>query len=100
MGYFIRVLGTQFDPVPLAALRKKCDSAVLDLVEGEENDWQEIVLRHQSGSEIAIIEVNLVRETGLGADKIQEFMEEIEPCKPDSSVTSPATRSRAYANLG
>jgi len=86
MGYYIRVLGTRPGSVPLGELRKKCDPAVLDLIEGEDEDWDEVVLRHPSGAEIAIIEKDLVNETGLGADEVQEFMEEISPCKPESSV--------------
>jgi len=86
MGYYIRVLGTNPGSVSLGQLRKKCDPALLDLADGEENDWQEVVLRHPSGEEIAVIEKNLVTGAGLGADEVHEFMEEISVCKPDSAA--------------
>jgi len=40
----------------------------------------------QSGQEIAIIEKNPVVEGQLGADELQEFMEEVADCKPESAA--------------
>jgi hypothetical protein len=85
LGYYIRVLGKNPAPIPLETLRSIAEPALL---EGEDKgtDWNELVLSHKSGTEIAIIEKNLVIDGELGAEELEEFVEEISDYKPDSAA--------------
>lgn len=85
MGYYIRVLGKRLDNIPLERLRQVSQPAVLHS-EVEGDAWEQLVLSHKSGQEIAIIEKNPVVEGQLGADELQEFMEEVADCKPESAA--------------
>jgi hypothetical protein len=85
MGYFIRVLGTSLDDVPLADLRIAADPALIETSD-EDAPWQQVVLKHHDGAEIAVIERNPVVEGELGAEELQEFLEEVPLYDPQSSV--------------
>lgn len=47
---------------------------------------EHLTLRHKSGQEIAVIERNPVSEGELGADELQEFLDEVPHHKPDSAA--------------
>jgi len=83
MGYYIRVLGTSLDNIPLEESRRASEPAVLGCDERDEA-WEELVLAHSSGQEIAVIEKNPVLEGQLGGDELQEFIDEILDYKPES----------------
>ena len=85
MGYYIRILGTNPDPFPKHQLVSTALPATL-AGEGDTEDWTELVLGHPSGAEIAFIERNIVVDGELGAEEIQEFLEEIAICKPESGA--------------
>jgi hypothetical protein len=86
MGYFIRVLGTKLTPAPLERLREAAKPALIDVAGNETDDWQKLTLRHESGVEIAAIERNPVVKGELGYDELQELLEEVLDCKPNSAV--------------
>lgn len=83
MGYYIRVLGTNPVEIPLESLRATASPAVIEAKDDGIGEWQNIVLRHKDGPAIASIEKNLVVEGGLGADELQEFIEEVPLCHPE-----------------
>jgi hypothetical protein len=85
MGYYIRILGTRLTNVPIQELREAARPAVLDLA-GSGDTWEELTLKHESGQEIAIIEKDPVILGELGAEELQEFLDEIPHYKPDSAV--------------
>jgi hypothetical protein len=86
MGYYIRVLGKKLDNIPLEELRQVSRPAVLHSEE-EGDAWEQLILTHKSGQEIAVIEKNPVLEGLLGADELQEFIDEIPDYKPESAAT-------------
>ena len=85
MPYYIRVLGKKSDNIPLEKLRHFSRPAVLRSdVEGD--TWERLVLSHQSGEEIAIVEKNPVVEGQLGADELQDFVSDVAEYKPESAA--------------
>jgi len=54
--------------------------------QGTEDDWREVILSHASGQEIAVIEKNLVVDGQVGADELQEFIDEVGHLQPESAV--------------
>jgi len=86
MGYYIRVLGRILDNIPLHELREVSQPAVLDISEGDGDAWEQLILSHKSGPEIAVIEKNPVLEGQLGADELREFIDEVPDYKPDSAA--------------
>ena len=87
MGYYIRVLGKKLGNIPLDELRQISQPAVL-LHDGEEDDaWEQLTLSHKSGRAIAVIEKNPVTEGQLGADELQEFIDQVPHYKPQSAAT-------------
>jgi len=87
MSYYIRVLGKNPDNISLSHLRERAHPAPLKVSEGKDEDWEELVLTHESGQEIAFVEKNLVLKGQLGADELQEFINEVEHLKPKSAAT-------------
>jgi hypothetical protein len=86
MGYYIRVLGTDVAAVPLQRLKEHASPALIESDE-EGDSWRQLVLRHPTGPEIAVIEKNPVVEGELGAEEVQEFLDEIPSCQPASAVS-------------
>lgn len=84
MGYRIRVLGKKLDNIPLEELRQVSQPAVLHSKESDA--WKQLILAHQSGQEIAIIEKNPVLEGQLGADELQEFIDGTPDYRPVSAA--------------
>jgi hypothetical protein len=87
MGYYIRVLGTNLDIGSLQSLRDNSRPAFLNVMQGTEDMWERIVLTHESGQEIAVVEKNPVIAGQLGADELQEFIEEVAHFEPESAVS-------------
>ena len=56
MGYYIRVLSTAVDCIPLetlqSGLKERNLRATLSADEGTHGDWEQIVLQHSDGHEI------------------------------------------------
>jgi hypothetical protein len=87
MGYYIRVLGKNPDNISLLDLRVKLHPAILAVAQGTEDGWEQVILTHDAGQEIALVEKNLVVDGQLGADELNEFIEEVAHYKPESAVT-------------
>ncbi len=88
MGYYIRVL-SPCDQLPsFESLRNSVNKfkSVSLTVAGNPEDWRQLLLTHADDSPIASIERNLVQPGALGEAEIEEFIEEIADCKPQSAV--------------
>src|SRR6185312_3276773 len=90
MGYYTRILTPTAKTVSVAKLRAilKAEGlkASLKVEDGAGDDWTGLVLAHDSGPEIAAIERNPVAPGELGQEEIEEFLEEIADCKPESAA--------------
>lgn len=86
MGYYLRVLGKNKEPISFATLQEVAHPAVLDLQKNDGEEWEQLILRHPSGKEIALIERNLVTEGSLGEEELQEFTSEVLEYKPASAA--------------
>lgn len=90
MGYYVRVLGIRDDPVSVEKIRTAIsESGVQATVEcdGENLKWQVIDITHaDDGPGIMQVERNPVVEGELGAEELQEFIEEVLDCKPESGA--------------
>jgi hypothetical protein len=90
MGYYVRVLSTSANCVPVSqlqsALNEKQLNGVLAIEEGSDKDWVRITLHHLDGRTIASLERNVVQEGLLGADELAEFADEVVDCKPASAA--------------
>jgi hypothetical protein len=85
MGYYIRVLGKNPHNISLDALRKVSQPAILH-TEEDSDAWEQLILSHKSGEETALIEKNLVFEGQLGAEELQEFIDDVSDYKPESAA--------------
>jgi hypothetical protein len=86
MGYYIRILGKNSDNISLQNLRDEVLPATLTVAQGPDDEWEQAILAHESGQEIALIEKNPVVDGQLGADELQEFIEEVAHYKPESAA--------------
>lgn len=89
MGYYIRVLTLKDNPISLQEINDLISDSELsiqiEVEEGDTSNWNQLLLKHDSGSPIAVIERNPTNEE-LGEEEIQEFLEEIVDYKPNSAV--------------
>ena len=87
MGYRIRIFALSDAPVELTKLRGVVPAGQ-ELIDesGESLEWTQLLLKHVAGPEIAVIERDPVMPGQLGAEEIQEFLENIQGEKPDSAV--------------
>jgi len=58
----------------------------LSLEAGDASDWTQLVLRHKQGSDIALIERDLVAPGSLGEEEIAEFVDDVKDEKPESAA--------------
>ena len=90
MGYYIRILSPSNRRIPCAelciALAADFPRAVLTLEAGSDAEWEQLVLCHAGGSEIAAVEFNAVGPNSLCAEELKEFNDEIAGCEPHSAV--------------
>jgi len=90
MGYYIRVLSTSSKCIPVSYLQSAIEKdklrATISVEDGTSDDWTQLLLAHDDGTEIACIERNVVQEDSLGSDEIGEFVDEVEDCKPASAA--------------
>ena len=86
MGYYIRVLGTNPVNIPVEQLRDLARPALVEADESTGDVWGQIVLKHEAGPEIAVIERNIVVDGDLGAEELQEFLEEVPLHRPRSAA--------------
>jgi hypothetical protein len=90
MGYRIRVLGTKEQKPQVedlqAALRKSKNDAILTIEAEKSGNWEQLILAHPKGPEIALIEWNPVVEGELGKEELEEFIAEVEDYEPASAA--------------
>jgi hypothetical protein len=90
MGYYIRVLGTKSDHPDFDylqnSLAKSSSTAVLKLEVGTETNWEQLVLAHTTGPEIAILEYSPVINGELGQEELEEFIAEVGHYQPRSAA--------------
>jgi hypothetical protein len=87
LGYYIRILGKNPANLPLEQLRGSATPAVIEIDKSDGELWEQLTLRHESGQEIAAIEKNPVVEGELGAEELQEFIDEVSVHEPASAAT-------------
>ncbi|MGD0730717.1 MAG: hypothetical protein ABR956_05595 [Terracidiphilus sp.] len=58
----------------------------LTLEEGNEDEWESLLLSGRDDVEVAVIERNPVFDGSLGQDEVAELIEDIHDCKPESGV--------------
>lgn len=90
MGYYIRILTPTDGAVSPTKLRGILDSMGmgfnLELDSGGDEEWETLLLSHKDGVGISLIERNAVTPGSIGEEEIDEFLEEIEDCKPVSAI--------------
>ena len=86
MGYYIRVLGTKLNEIPLKILRASASPALIEAETGDGEAWEGVALSHPDGMAIARIGRNLVEEGELGAEELQEFLEDVPRYRPQSAA--------------
>ena len=89
MGYYIRVLGKNDVPLSFTALRASLPVNLKVDLGNEDSDqeaWQQLILRHSEGPDIALVERNPVIPGELGADEIGEFLDEVQDAQPASAA--------------
>ena len=90
MGYYTRVLTTEEKCISVEELQRVLQkagfAAMLDIEDGESEDWEQLTLKHPDGLEIASIERNPVSADSLGAEELEEFESELEDACPPSGA--------------
>jgi len=90
MPYFTRVLSQEEDFPSfedLAALvRDGHPDCKLTLESGDAQDWESLLLATTDEVEIAVLERNPVDDGSTGQDEIADLLEDMQDCKPESSV--------------
>src|SRR3990170_3158868 len=91
MGYYIRVLGGNNVPIyPSQIQTWLLDEGLVNISVTTETDndenWQQVLIKRKRGKELFTIERNPITQNSLGAQEIQEFLDEIKYAKPDSAA--------------
>lgn len=90
MGYYVRVLSTSPECVPFEELQSALiDNSLKGEIRCEEEDdtgWNQLLLIHNDGREIAVVERNPVFDGSLAEEEIEEFLEDIEDGKPSTAA--------------
>lgn len=90
MAYYSRVLSKdeEFPSLDeLQALLAEHHSAFkLTVEDGEEEEWESLLLQSDDEVEVAVIERSVVEDGSLGQDQIADLLEDLEDGKPESGV--------------
>ncbi len=90
MAYYTRVLSKdeEFPPFEELAewIRSEHSGFQLTIEDGTEEEWETLLLSGNDEVEVALIERNPVQDGSVGQDKIADFMEDLQDCKPESGV--------------
>jgi hypothetical protein len=90
MGYYIRVLTRSKKIIPLSQLqkdlKKEGQDFSLTLERGTPKAWDQLLLSHSKGPEVAVVERNPVEKESLGQAELLEFLIDIQGEKPESAV--------------
>jgi len=90
VGDYTRVLTKQeefpaFEELALF-IRTEHPGSRLTVEEGEEREWETLLLSTDDQVEIALLARNPVYDGSVGQDEVAEFIEETRDCKPQSGV--------------
>lgn len=102
MAYYIRVLSRKSDSVAPSVLRKALADAGLQAAiagDAENGAWDELVVSDPDESDICLVEHNAVEADGLGREEIDEFLEEIADCRPESAAAWLASYLRSVRSI-
>jgi hypothetical protein len=90
MAYYVRVLSTSSDCVPLSSLREVLTDHTLVEEPSQPSEpfdgWRNIVLAHADGDEIAIIERNRVAPGSPASEELDALAAEVADCLPASAA--------------
>jgi hypothetical protein len=90
MPYFTRVLSQEEDFPSFedlaAFVRDGHPDCKLTLESGDAQDWESLLLATTDEVEIAVLERNPVDDGSTGQDEIADLLEDMQDCKPESSV--------------
>jgi hypothetical protein len=89
MGYYIRILSPAAKVPSLARMTAslaQAGSFALAVEDKDGKNWTQLLLAHTDHTPIAEIERNIVRRGELGAEEVEQFLDEIADCKPPSAV--------------
>lgn len=90
MAYFTRVLSKNEECPTFEELRAFVQEGHPDcrltVESGEDEDWESLLLSTTDEIEIAVLERNPVEIGSTGQDEIADLLEEIQDCKPETSV--------------
>src|SRR5689334_2667766 len=91
MGYYVRVLSTSAECVAVSVLNSELKKLKLDAeLSGDvaaARDWEQLILSHSDGKQIALIERNVVEPGSLALEELAEFAGEVADCKPANAAT-------------
>jgi hypothetical protein len=90
VGYFTRILSKD-EEFPsyedlVQVLQEQHPLFKLVIEEGDEEEWETLLLASRDDVEVALIERNPVFDGSIGQDEIAEFIEDTQECKPASGV--------------
>lgn len=90
MEYYTRVLSKDeefptFDELA-DIIRAEHPHCKLTIEEGDEEEWETLLISGDDEVEIALLERNPVADGSIGQDEIADFLEDLKECKPESGV--------------
>jgi hypothetical protein len=90
MAYYTRVLSKdeEFPSLEELAdlLQANHPGYKLTLEEGDEQEWETLLLSSDDEVEVALLERNPVFDGSAGQDEVADFLEDLQDCKPESGV--------------
>ena len=82
MPYYLRVLTPSEAIVPAATLAGQVVPARLSVTVGSDEAWDELMIAHADGREIALVERNVVAPGSVAAAELAEFVEDLADARP------------------
>ena len=90
MAYYTRVLSKDeaFPPVEelVELLQSQHPGYKLTLEEGDEEEWETLLLSSDDEVEVALVVRSTVFDGSAGQDEVADFLEDLQDCKPESAV--------------
>ncbi len=90
MGYYVRVLSTAIQCVPLENLNDALGdnnlSGEIQCEDEGKSGWNQLLLAHKDEREIAVIERNPRFDGSLAEEELEEFLEDLADAKPESAA--------------
>ena len=89
MPYYIRILAERDEPISLSSMKSLLETenvdGDIDLEEGSEDNWEQVVLQDSTGQEVAIVERSVVSSGSQAEEELGRFAEEIKVYRPASA---------------